>query len=76
MKSSEIRELTKEELEAKLADTKKNLFTLTFQKSTGQLENTMRIRNLRRDIAKISTLIREKELGINKGLKKGKQRKK
>jgi len=64
MKISEIRELTKEELETRLAEAKKNIFSLRFQKSSGQLENVMRIKNLKKDIAKIETLIREKELGI------------
>lgn len=65
MKVSDIREQTKEELEAKLDDIKKNLFTLKFQKAIGQLENTQAIANLNKDIARIETLIREKELGIN-----------
>ena len=66
MKIGEIRELTKEELEARLAEAKKNIFSLRFQKSRGQLENIMRIKNLKKDIARIETLIREKELGIYK----------
>jgi len=65
MRISEIRELTREELETKLTDTKKSLFSLKFQKSRGQLENVMAIRNLKKDIARIETLIREKELGIH-----------
>ena len=64
MRISEIRELNKEELETKLAEAKKSIFSLRFQKSSGQLENVMKIKNLRKDIAKIETLIREKELGI------------
>ena len=64
MKIGEIRELTKEELETRLTEAKKNIFSLRFQKSSGQLENVMRIKNLKNDIAKIETLIREKELGI------------
>ncbi len=62
MKISEIREHTKQELEAKLLDIKKSLFNLKFQKATGQLENPVKIRNLRKDIARIETLLREKEL--------------
>ncbi len=61
MKVSEIREHTKEELETKLFDIKKSLFGLKFQKATGQLENPVKIRNLRKDIARIETLLREKE---------------
>lgn len=64
MRISEIRDLTEEELKSKLAELKKEVFSLKFQKATGQLENPMRIKNLRRDIARINTLIREKELGI------------
>ncbi len=62
MKISEIKEQNKEELETKLADIKKTLFNLKFQKATGQLESPVKIRNLRKDIARIKTLIREKEL--------------
>jgi len=65
MKASDIREQTVEELETKLNDTKKSLFNLKFQKAIGQLENTQAIGNFKRDIARIETLIREKELGIN-----------
>ena len=62
MKISEIKEQNKEELETKLADIKKTLFNLKFQKATGQIESPVKIRNLRKDIARIKTLIREKEL--------------
>jgi len=62
MRIREIKEQTKEELEAKLADIKKSIFNLKFQKATGQLENPVKIRNLRKDIARIKTLLREKEL--------------
>ncbi len=68
MKVSEIKEQTREELETKLADIKKNLFNLKFQKASGQLDNPMKIRNLRKDIARIKTLLKEKEsdTGISK----------
>lgn len=74
MRASDIREQTREELEGKLNDIKKNLFTLKFQKAIGQLENTQAIGDLGRDIARIETLMREKELGINLGLKATKTR--
>lgn len=74
MRASDIREQTREELEEKLNDTKKNLFTLKFQKAIGQIENTQAIGDLGRDIARIETLMREKELGINLGLKATKTR--
>lgn len=69
MKVSDIREQTAEELEAKLNDIKKNFFNLKFQKAIGQLENTQAIGNLKKDIARVGTLIREKELGINQQIK-------
>lgn len=61
MKVIELKEQTREELETKLLETKKSLFNLKFQKSTGQLENPLIIRNLRKDIARIKTVLREKE---------------
>jgi large subunit ribosomal protein L29 len=66
MKMKEINEKTKEELESKLTEVKKNLFVIKFKKATGQLENYMMIYNLKKDIAKINTLIREKELSMDK----------
>ena len=62
MRISEIKEQTKEELEAKLADIKKSIFNLKFQKAKGKLENPVKIRNLRKDVARIKTLLGEKEL--------------
>ncbi len=64
MKVIELKEQTKEELETKLLDIKKSLFNLKLQKATGQLENQLKIRNLRKDIARIKTVLREKELKI------------
>jgi len=69
MKASDIREQTAEELETRLNDIKKNLFNLKFQKAIGQLEDTQAIRNLRKDIALVETLLREKELGLNTEIK-------
>ena len=71
MKVSEIREHTKEELETNLLELKKSVFNLKFQKATGQLENPLKIRNLRKDIARIETLLREKELNKDKEKKPG-----
>jgi large subunit ribosomal protein L29 len=62
MKMKEINEKTKEELEAKLTEVKKSLFVLKLKKPTGQLENFMAINNLKKDIARIETLIREREI--------------
>lgn len=64
MKVIELKEQTREELEIKLLEIKKSLFNLKLQKSTGQLENPLKIRNLRKDIARIKTVLREKELKI------------
>lgn len=62
MKASEIRNLTSDELSKKLADLKDELFKLRFQLATGQLENPMRIRDVRRGIARVKTVIRQREL--------------
>lgn len=72
MKVLELKEQTREELETKLLEAKKSLFNLKLQKSTGQLENPLRIRNLRKDIARIKTVLREKELkkGSSQEIKK------
>jgi large subunit ribosomal protein L29 len=76
MKISEIKEQNKEELETKLLDIKKTLFNLKFQKATGQLDSPVKIRNLRKDIARIKTLIREKELEVKTDSKDDKVNKK
>ena len=62
MKASEIREMTAVELNAKLDDLKKELFNLRFQLSINQLDNPMRIKAVKKDIARIKTVIRENEL--------------
>ena len=76
MRISEIKELTRGELETKLTDAKKSLFSLKFQKSRGQLENVKALRNVKKDIAKLETLMREKELAIHekREVRKGKDR--
>lgn len=62
MKIKEIRDLSSNELETKLKDSKAELFNLRFQLATGQLDNPMRIKEVRKSIARIKTVIREKEL--------------
>lgn len=62
MKASEIRELTTEELTSKLADLKAELFNLRFQLAINQLENPMRIPAVKKDIARVKTILRENEL--------------
>ena len=59
MKASEHRELTAEERRQKYDDTKKELFNLRVQQSTGQLEKAVRIRELRREVARILTIMQE-----------------
>lgn len=62
MKASEIRELDRDELQRRLGTLREELFNLRFQLATGQLENTSRVRQVRKDIARILTIRREKEL--------------
>lgn len=62
MKASEIRELTAEELNSKLSDLKAELFNLRFQLAINQLDNPTRISAVKRDIARVKTVIRENEL--------------
>ncbi|CAG6391491.1 MULTISPECIES: 50S ribosomal protein L29 [Streptomycetaceae] len=63
-KATELRQLGDEELVGKLREAKEELFNLRFQAATGQLENNSRLRVVRKDIARIYTLMRERELGI------------
>jgi large subunit ribosomal protein L29 len=62
MKGKDLKELTKEELLKKKKDIKEELFNLRFQHSTGQLENTSRLKLLKKDAARIETILRQKEL--------------
>ena len=62
MKTTEIRELSAAELDTKLADLKEQLFNLRFQMATGQCENPMNIRDVKKSIARIKTIQREREL--------------
>ena len=62
MKASEIRAMTNEELEAKLKDLKAELFNLRFQLAINQLDNPMRISAVKKDIARVKTVLRENEL--------------
>lgn len=65
MKASELREMTTAEIEQKIAELKEELFNLRFQLATGQLDNTARIKQVRKSIARAKTVLRERELGIN-----------
>ena len=62
MKASEIRELTASELESKLKDLKAELFNLRFQLAINQLDNPMRISAVKKDIARVKTVLRQMEL--------------
>ena len=62
--TGELRNLDNAELTQKLRDSKEELFNLRFQGATGQLENHGRLRAVRKDIARIYTILRERELGI------------
>ena len=62
MKASELRESSVEELEIKLKDLKEELFNLRFQLATNQLENPTRIKAVKKDIARVSTVLRELEI--------------
>ena len=64
MKANELRKMTTAELEAKLADLKKDLFFLRMQHATNQLDNPLKINVVKKDIARIKTIIREKETAI------------
>ena len=62
MKAKELRDLNSEELIVKLNDFKSELFSLRFQLATGQLENTARIKMVKRDIARVKTILAERKL--------------
>lgn len=62
MKASEIRNLSAAELSTKISDLKKDLFNLRLQQATNQLDNTNKIREVKRDIARVNTILRELQL--------------
>ena len=64
MKATEIRKMSVSDLEAKLADLKKDLFFLRMQHATNQLDNPIKISAVKKDIARIKTIIREKETKV------------
>lgn len=63
MKVQELRKLSDKDLDQKLSDLKEELFNLRFQHATGQLDNVMRIREVKRTIARVKTIQRQRELG-------------
>lgn len=66
MKTKEVRQFSEAELNLKLRELKGELFNLRFQSATGQLDNPLRIKAVKKDIARIKTIVRERELGIRK----------
>ncbi len=62
MKASEIRDRTQEELQKELSELKSELFKLRFQLVTNQLENPMKLRDVKKSIARVKTVIREREI--------------
>jgi large subunit ribosomal protein L29 len=64
LKAHELDEMNSTDLEARLREAKEELFNLRFQAATGQLESHGRLRTVKKDIARIYTVVRERELGI------------
>lgn len=62
MKAKDLKELTREELLKKEKDLKEEMFNLRFQHSTGQLENTARMKVIKKDVARLETVLRQQEL--------------
>lgn len=67
MKAKDVHELSSDELSRKVDDLKDELFKLRFQLATGQLENPMRIRDVKKSIARVKTVLRERELKAQQG---------
>ncbi len=65
--AADLRELNEEELVSRLRESKEELFNLRFQMATGQLQNNRRLRVVRHEIARIYTVMRERELGLASG---------
>ena len=66
MKANEIRKMSSEDLNNKVTELKNELFNLRFRLATGQLDNPSSIKSVKRDIAKVKTIIRERELEVGK----------
>lgn len=62
MKTNEIRKLSTEEINKKIAESKEELFNLRMKQATGSLENPVRIRELRKTVARLKTILREREI--------------
>ncbi len=66
MKAKEIRDMTNDELQSKLTSLKEELFNLRFQLATGQLDNSMRVKDVRVSIARVKTILHERELKLQR----------
>jgi len=64
MKAGKLRELSEDELRSKETELKDKLFKLRFQHSLGQLDSPMKLKNIRKDIARLKTILREKSKGM------------
>ncbi|SCZ81894.1 50S ribosomal protein L29 [Acidaminobacter hydrogenoformans] len=62
MNANKLRDMTADELTVKLNDLKSELFNLRFQLATGQLDNPMKIKNVKKDIARVKTILRERDI--------------
>jgi large subunit ribosomal protein L29 len=67
LKAKDIRDLSQDEMEQRLTETREELFNLRFQNATGQLDNYKRLKELRRDVARIKTILRQRELAEAEG---------
>ncbi|NMM87835.1 50S ribosomal protein L29 [Rhodococcus sp. SRB_17] len=65
--AAELRELSEDELVTRLREAKEELFNLRFQMATGQMDNNRRLRTVRHEIARVYTVLRERELGLATG---------
>jgi large subunit ribosomal protein L29 len=65
--TTELRDLPVEEIESRLSETREELFNLRFQNATGQLDNYKRLGELRKEVARIKTVLRERELSASEG---------
>jgi large subunit ribosomal protein L29 len=66
VKATKLRELSENELNDRIAELKSELFNLRFQQATGQLQNPIKLNQCRKDIARVKTIIRERELDLKR----------
>ncbi len=66
VRAKEIRDFSTEELQSKVAELKEELFNLRFQLATAQIDNPCRLKDVRKDIARVKTILRERDLGIKR----------